>query len=308
MRQVIGGDGSDTTAAVAAWLCDRHQYCMANLILIGEPEDPRSVWLTDWESPLVYSAWGTFCPDTVKRGAVNSKIGLEVATLTIDWSPKNPGPITQNLDTANPYQLAQYGLYDNLPVRVWTVYMPTPGDANTFGASALFGGRVSNITTERGTIHLEVTSFLDVVNIDFPTNVIELTNTVAAYKGATPPAGLSVVPQFNILAGSDQTKIIAQCTSPTLNQVFADNIFRAGFVVFNRGFGMTLGGFWSGVYANLRSSSGGVDVNEIVLYTPLPWPPTPGLDTCYVSAAFPVNQSDVSYLGFPYVPSPSSAV
>ncbi len=308
MRQVIGGDGSDTTAIVKAYLCDHHEYIMANLILIGEPEDPRSIWLTDWDTPLVYSIWGTFCPDVIRRGAVSSKIGLEVATLSLDWSPINPGPISQNIDTANPYQLARLGLYDNLNVRVWTVYMPTPGDANTFGASELFGGRISGVSIEDGNIHFEVTSFLDVVNIDVPTNVIELTNTLAAYKGATPPAGLSVVPQFEILAGSTESRILCRETSPNVNQIFADNALRYGFMVFNRGASMTMGGVWSGVYINRRTTSGSGDINEIILYTPLPWPPTPSVDTCYVSAAFPVNQADGDYFGFPFVPSPASAI
>ncbi len=308
MRKVTGGDGSDTTAAVKTYLCDHHQYIMANLILIGDPEDPRSVWLTDWESPLVYSIWGTFCPDVIRRGQVSSKIGFEVATLTLDWSPKNPGPVTVNIDTANPYQLAQIGMYDNLPVRVWSVYMPTPGDANTFGASELFGGRISNVTVERGTIHFEVTSFLDVVNLNVPTNVIELTNTLAAYKGATPPPGLSAIPQFQLFTGSTQTRILAREVTPNANQIFADNILRAGFMVFNRGAGQTLGGVWAGIYANRSTVVSGGAVNEIILYTPLPWPPVPAVDTCYVSAAFPVNQADGDYRGFPYVPSPTAAV
>ena len=314
MRRVIGGDGSDTTLAVAAYLCDRHSYIMANLVLIGEPEDPRSIWLTDWESPLSYPIWGTFCPDVIKRGTVSSKIGFEVSSLSLEWSPKNPGPVTQNIETANPYQLAQAGIYDNWPVRVWTVYMPTPGDANTFGASELFGGRVSNVSVQRGKITFDVTSFLDVVNIEVPTNVIELSNTAAGYAGATPPPSFPSIPQFDILIRSTQQTIVCQQTSPfgsfsdPLN-VPADNSLRAGFLVFNRTPTATLGGVWAGIYINRSTVDDlGNPATEIVLYQPLPWPPTPGLDTCYVSAAFPINQSQGRYLGFPYVPAPSAAI
>lgn len=314
MRTVIGGDGSDTTTLVADWLCDRHNYSLAMLVLIGEPEDPRSVWLTDWDAPLAYPIWGTFCPDVIRRGTVESKIGLEVSTLSLDWSPRNPGPITENADTANPYQKARIGLYDNQPVRVWTTFMPTPGDANTFGAMALFGGRVSNVTVEAGLIHFEVRSFLDVVNLDVPTNVIEFTNTLAAYKGATPPPGFSIVPQFDVVAGSDQSRLLLRQTTPfgspsdPLN-VVPDNRLRAGFIVFNRIDGATLGGVWGGIYINRRTvDSLGVGINEVILYQPLPWPPTAGVDTCYASAAFPVAQSEGSYKGFPYVPNPSTAV
>lgn len=314
MRQVIGGDGSDTTTLVADWLCDRHNYSLAMLVLIGDPEDPRSVWLTDWDTPLLYPIWGKFCPDIIRRGTVESKIGFEVSTLSLEWSPKNPGPITENADTANPYQKAQIGLYDNLPVRVWTCFMPTPGDANTFGAMALFGGRVSTVDVEDGLIVFEVTSFLDVVNQEVPTNVIEFTNTLAAYKGATPPPGFPSVPQFSVVIGSDSQRLLLRQTTPfgsvsdPLN-VVPDNRLRAGFLVFNRGTDQTLGGVWSGIYINRRTVDDlGVGINEVILYTPLPWPPTPGVDTCYASAAFPVSQSEGSYRGFPYVPSPSTAI
>src|SRR5258707_6259105 len=49
---------------------------------------------------------------------------------------------------SSPYQLSQMGFWDNWPVRVWTAYMPTKGDANTYGASELFGGRVARNSSE----------------------------------------------------------------------------------------------------------------------------------------------------------------
>jgi hypothetical protein len=45
-----------------------------------------------------------------------------------------------------------------------------------------------------------------------------------------------------------------------------------------------------------------------VLFSPLPWAPTPNADTFYVSRAFPLNKDDGQYVGFPYVPSPESAI
>jgi hypothetical protein len=303
MKQVIDGNGQDSTAAVAAWLATNNELWIRNLYLFGDPDDPQALWLTDHESPLLWSLWGTFLPAVIKRGTVNSSIGLDMDKLDIDWSP----PVASFIKTtqlASPYQLARLGFYDNWPVRVWTVYMPTPGDADTFGCSELFGGRISNIQVERGKIEFSVTSFLDVVNQNVPTNVVELTNTLAAYRGATPPAGLSQVPRFTVKAGSTTTKIIGNCTSPTPGQVFTDNAMQFGFLVFNRGDGQTLGGFWSGIASN----SGAAGLNTFILFSPLPWPPTPDVDTFYVSAAFPINKDDGQYFGFPFVPSPETGV
>ena len=190
MRNAIDGYGNDSTARLAQYLRTRNQVRFANLILIGVPENPNSIRLTDWESPLFYPPWGTFQNAVVSRSTVQSKIGFDVSPLTISWTPRNQ-PWSANVNTANPYQLAQAGYYDNWPVRVWTVYMPTPGDCMTFGATALFGGYIGDSTTARGKIGPTVRSFLAVTGQQVPNNVIEILNTAAAYKGATPPKGFA---------------------------------------------------------------------------------------------------------------------
>jgi Uncharacterized conserved protein (DUF2163) len=307
MRKVTGGNGTDTTAAVAAWLAGGNELRLANLYLIGELEDPNALWLTDWEAPLLWSAWGTFQPAVISRGTVTSKIGLEVSSLDLTWSPKVV-PFSQSVSTASPYQLAQIGYYDNRRVRIWTVYMPTPGDANTYGASELFGGRIADSTVERGAIKFVVNSFLDVVNQYVPTNVIELTNTLAAYTAATPPKGFSQIPQFNVITGDSPTQVVGDCTFPSQHHIFGTNDFQHGYLVFNSAPGATLGGMWAAVQQNIKITIRHVDYNQFILYTPLPWAPTPGLDTFYVSRAAPIDQQDGSYYGFPYVPDPSLAV
>ena len=83
-----------------------------------------------------------------------------------------------------------------------------------------------------------------------------------------------------------------------------------GYLVFNRGAGMTLGGQWSGIQNNKKVTVGGTDYNELLIYKSMPWAPTPGTDTFYISAKAPVNAGDVGgpYYGFPYVPSPEAGL
>ena len=69
MRRSIGGDGSDTTAKVSAWLAAGGQLRLANLYLLGEPEDPMALWFTDWESPLCWPVWTS---QKVAAGAANA--------------------------------------------------------------------------------------------------------------------------------------------------------------------------------------------------------------------------------------------
>jgi hypothetical protein len=296
VRSVLSGTFTDTTAAVKAYLLAGNTFRLANLYLIGPFEDPQSLWLTDWESPLLWPPWGSpfsspagqFQPAVITRGPVKSAIGLQVDPLTITWSPLT-APFTQSIDTASPYQRAQLGYYDNAFFRSWSVYMPTAGDCMTYGASQLFGGRIADTVIERVKIPFTVNSFLDVVNEKIPTNVIEMTNGLAGFKGATPPAGLSQVPQFNVITGSTPTSIIGDATSPNAHQIFATNALRGGFLVFNGGAGATLTRFYSAIAENQQFTVGLTHYNQIVLYTPLPWAPTPGTDTFYVSRAFPVS-------------------
>jgi hypothetical protein len=333
MKTCIAGNGSDSTALVLAWLAANNELRVKNLYLIGRPDDPMALWLTDYESPLSWPCWSNekrnpngfpsaFDPAVIKRGTVTSKIGLEVQTLDLTWTPKNRS-FTQNISTASPYQLAQLGYYDNWEVRVWTVYMPTPGDANTFGCSELFGGRIAPTAIARGQIQWTVNSFLDVVNQYVPTNVIELLNTGAAYTGATPPAGYSRIPQFDAVTGSSVSSIVGDETFPTAHAILDDNLVRGGYLVFHNiqpdptavppVLGSTLGGMWSPILQNTGVWSGGspgsgTEYNQFLLSVPLPFPPTPGRDSFYVSGAAPINMSDGSFLGFPFVPAATAGL
>jgi hypothetical protein len=138
--------------------------------------------------------------------------------------------------------------------------------------------------------------------------VIELLNTAAAYAGATPPAGFSVIPQCNVVTGNSPTQVNCDCTNIGPHHIFGTNVLQHGFLVFNAGAGSTLAGVWSAIQQNIVVNIGGTNYNQITLYSPLPWAPTPGVDTCYLSAASPINAADGSYVGFPYVPSPESGI
>jgi hypothetical protein len=53
MRKVLSGSGIDTTATVASYLASTPMLFMANLFLIGDPEDPVAIRLTDWDTHSV---------------------------------------------------------------------------------------------------------------------------------------------------------------------------------------------------------------------------------------------------------------
>jgi len=132
MRQVISGTGQDTTAATAAFLRTARQLFICRLYLIGEVEDPHALWLTDWDTPILWSWFGVFLPTSVMVGDVTAQVGFDAQKTTITWMPK-PQAYGQALNAATFRQLAGSGKYDNAKVRLWKCYMPTPGDADTYG-------------------------------------------------------------------------------------------------------------------------------------------------------------------------------
>lgn len=315
MRQVINGYGSDTTAATFAYLTGGNQFQLAHLYLIGDPDNPLSSWLTDWESPLWWPVWGNkaWQPAAISRGSVTSKIGLDSPSLDITYSPQQVS-YGASIPTASVWQLAQKGYYDNWPVRVWSAYILPGGDLMTMGCSTLFGGVVGKTSTSRKSVVFTIDSFLYVTGQQVPTNVIELLSTTAGYSGARPPAGFNVIPQFNVLRGDSNTVVEGDCTTASigLHYQFGDNVFQHGYIFFNDGPGATLAGVWSAIQQNKGNVVAGVNANQFILYTPLLFPPTPFVagsgDSFFVSATAPINMADGEYQGFPYVPNPTLAI
>jgi hypothetical protein len=313
MRKVTGLNGADNSAAALAWLLTQRQIERAHLYLIGEPGHPRSIWLTDYDRPLTWGP-GTFGVDNVSRSGVSTKIGLDVVSLEVTWSPSNH-VFTQSLATTSPYQLAQMGYYDNWPVHIWRLVMPTPGDVSTYGAYEVFGGRVAACRIDPLKIVFSVNSWTEVLQMKVPANVIDNANVLGSYTGAHPPAGFATIPTFNVIQGSTNNVLILDCINFP-NTIFNTNIFQRGWLLFDFPSAAhpneTLGGIWSVVGANSNYVNGaGHHYNQVQIYTPLPFPPTPGSDTCFISAPFPIDQAEgtIGYdnYPFPYVPAPESA-
>jgi hypothetical protein len=310
MKQCLDGNGNDSTAAVATYLLNNPTPLIKTLYLIGNPEDPYALWLTDWESDLEWSLYGTFIHAAVTRGSVTTKIGLESTSLDISYSPALPRTFGSTTATMNPMQLAQLGFYDNWPVYVWNVYLPMAdgviqGDANTLGCSQLFAGIVGSTSVDRTGIKFSVDSLLYVLDQQVPGNVIEMTNVQASFLGTQPAPGQDVVATFEVVAPSSPTQFAAQCLGPDAGHAYSDNTFQGGYVIFTSGVNE---GFWSGIGASGQDNIGGTIYNTFTLFSPLQAAPAPG-DQFYVSTAFPIDQSETTdFYGFPFVPDPTQAI
>jgi hypothetical protein len=257
----------------------------------------------------VVDGYGKFNPANIERGRVTSSIGLDVDDLDFTWRPQF-APMGNSVSTFNKYQLAYAGFYDNKDFMLWNTLMPTPGDANTFGACEKFGGRITRVEIERNEIRFKVTSKLDVVKQVLPRNVIASAGTLAGYAGATPVVAdsESTIAQFTVVSPSTGSNILANCTGPTPGKIYGTDKFAGGFIKFNKG--SSLADFWSPIGTNQNfNAGGGIHRNQFKLYGSFPAPPVPG-DTFYASAKPPVNLQEASTLfgfaDFPYVVAPEA--
>lgn len=309
MRICIGADQTDTTAAVQAYLQGTDHPLIRHLYLIGDPSGPNFL-MTDHEAPIVYPPWGTFSPSVIKKGAIATKTGLEVQKVTLTWTPGNLSTGV-TVTTASKLLLGYTHYFDNWPVRIWKCFLPSPGGLTQLSGCPLFGGRIGQCTVGRNQIEFSVASFLDVVTQKLPANVIESTATLASYTGATVPSGDANTPTFTVFDGSTTTKIYADCIQPTANRIYGTNVFVAGYIVFLQSAGSTLQGYWSAIGSNEEYTDGHANNhNQFDIYNALPWAPTPGVDTFYVSTAAPINIADYpanAFPGFPFVPQPTTA-
>lgn len=312
MRTFTDGNGNDSTAAALAYIQAQRELRLVDLYLIGEQEDPNAVFVADWESPLAWPIWGTFQTSVISRGKVTSQVGLKVDTLDVTWSPRLTAFGT-SISTANFYQKARAGYYDNMKFRLWRGLMPTPGDLMTYGACEWFGGRVAQTITQRSRIKFTINSFLDVVNQKVPPNVIELGNALAGWVGNVPVLadGETSLPTFTVVAPSTPNIILGDCIQPTAHKIYGTDKFIHGFIVFDKS--SSLAGFWSPVATNIKYNAGGsVHYNQFQIYAALPWAPTPG-DVFYASTQWPVDLASAQamaaeYFGFPFVPDPTMGI
>jgi hypothetical protein len=309
MRQCIDGNGNDSTAAVRAWLASNRQLFCADLFQFqtfvqGESWSHNDL-LTTFDRPLTWSHVGTFVPACLKRGTVESKVGLDVATLEIEWNLRDTDGFVYESFSGEWISLLRsfnLGLWDNGRASLYRAVMPVPGDCNTLGAMTLFSGRMAEITTMRTGVKIKINALTEVFDTQVPTNLIEPNNVQAQYGLGQPPAGLGGAPVFTVANGSTPTMLLGACISPNAGQIFGADTFDFGYVQFNSG--TSLGR----IYRSVWVSGTAYGKNMFRLYEPLPWMPAVGEQfTAYVPYARNSNAGTGTFQGFPYVPPPETA-
>lgn len=332
MRVVTNPAGVDTTAIVQGMLLQNNALWIADLFQISTPLYQRGVsynpannfFVTPFDGQLRYddpAVPGTprvFLPSAVKRGQIITAVGLEAQTMKLSWAPRRDltynlvTPVSSGIKTL--YQHAADGAFDNGCIRMWKVFMPTPGDCVTLGACPYFMGRISEVDIEDDWLTLEAKHYTDILDQEIPRYLVGPANRVqqlGIYGGNG--AGFNNTTGEQLSTSFDGTNFTIQ-PGTTVKQL---NVLGPSGHLYPPGFFESMYVFLGSGYPTIAStvtfSDNDGHVNRCILARPLDGVVATGTGIVFYQA-LPADQqssglSGVAQMpGFPFVPRPEDQI
>jgi uncharacterized phage protein (TIGR02218 family) len=231
----------------------------------------------------------------MKLGKITSKLGVEVSTLELSLYPRP----TDLINGISFYQAVQLGYIDGAVIQLEQAFLPMWGNA-TAGTLIQFGGRISQVSGDRGEVRVTAKSYAELLNMAIPRNFYQpgclhtlFDSGCSITKGSFAVAG-------NVSAGATTSNFT--CTGDASTK--PDGYFDRGTVTFNSG-------ALNGISRTIKSQVGAA----ITLILPLPSVPAtnvtfsafPGCDK-KLSTCIAKFNNQPNFRGFPFVPIPETAV
>ena len=279
------------SAALVALLAGSEQFIMADLY----------TFTLAGGSVLRYSAAPTALTANGQTFALGPKfersrtklvIGVQVDELEVKVYPE-PTDMIGDLPFL---EAAWQGQLDGALLQLDRAFMPVYGDT-TAGTVVLFAGRVSDIDCSRTSIEIKCRSHLELLNIQMPRRLWQAscTHIFGGPMCQFNRAGLAVT--FPAGAGSTQSRITdaPSSTTPFLLGTIT------GITGANTGYSRTIAGFVSG---------GAVTTKLAFLFPVAPgdqFQLLPGCDRT-IATCMNVFNNAANFGGFPYIPTPETAV
>ena len=227
-----------------------------------------------------------------ERSRTKLVIGVQVDELEVKVYPE-PTDMIGDLPFL---EAAWQGQLDGALLQLDRAFMPVYGDT-TAGTVVLFAGRVSDIDCSRTGIEIKCRSHLELLNIQMPRRLWQAscTHIFGGPMCQFNRAGLAVT--FAAGAGSTQTRITdaPSSTTPFLLGTIT------GITGANSGYSRTIAGFVSG---------GAVTAKLAFLFPVAPgdqFQLLPGCDRTIATCTNVFNNA-ANFGGFPYIPTPETAV
>lgn len=224
------------------------------------------------------------------------KIGVDVDTLTFDVLPQPSDQVNGQSFLAACVQ----GIFDGAELTLERAFMATYGDTSV-GTVILFAGRVAEIDIGRGIANFQVASHLELLNIQLPRNLWQpgCVNSLGDTSCGVNLASFAV--SGSAAAGSSTHIVNASLAQPS-------GYFDQGKISFTTGANI---GLWRSVKSWDQGAPG-----AIALLAPFPRAPQagdafaiyPGCDKTLGANGCAKFANTARFRGFPYVPSPDTAV
>jgi uncharacterized phage protein (TIGR02218 family) len=228
-----------------------------------------------------------------ERSKTNTVIGTQVDELDIKIYPET----TDLIGTTPWLQAAWQGQLDGALLQLERAFMPTYGNTSP-GTVILFAGRISDIDCSRTGIDMKCRSHLELLNIQMPRRLWQTSCTHVFGDAMCQFDRASLQASFACGAGSTETKIVSS-VNPSPQGLYAQGTITG------------LSGANAGYTRTVADMSNGTVMVKLAFLSP---PATgdgfqllPGCDRTIATCTSVFNNA-IHFGGFPYVPTPETAV
>jgi uncharacterized phage protein (TIGR02218 family) len=288
----IGSLMKQASSALVALLLNSDQFIMADLYtitLVGGPILRYSA------APTALSATGyTFAlGPRFERSKFKVVIGTQVDELQVQIYPE-PTDLVGGISFL---RAAWQGQFDGALLQLERAFMPTYGDTSP-GTIVLFSGRISDIECTRSSVDIKSRSHLELLNIQMPRRLWQSSCTHLFGDAMCQFDRSSMQATFSAGPGSSQVQI-ASALSPTPSNLYVQGTL-TGITGANAGSSRTvaeMGGGW--VHVKLAFASPVLAGDQFQLL--------PGCDRTFATCTNLFNNA-AHFGGFPYIPTPETAV
>lgn len=278
--------------ALIALLNSSEQFVMADLYtftLVGGDVLRYSAALT----AIVANGFTFALGPKFERSKTKTVIGTQVDELDIKVYPE-----TTDLIGDTPWlQAAWQGQLDGALLQLERAFMPTYADTSP-GTVVLFAGRISDLDCSRTGIDMKCRSHLELLNIQMPRRLWQSSCTHVFGDAMCQFDRASLAASFACLPGSVETQILSNINSTPAGLYVQGTII--GLTGANAGDSRTIA----------QMANGAVTVKLAFLSPPAAgdqFQLLPGCDRTLPTCTNVFNNA-VHFGGFPYVPTPESAV
>lgn len=228
-----------------------------------------------------------------ERSKTKIVIGTQVDELEVKVYPE----ATDLIGAAPFLEAAWQGLLDGALLQLERAFMPTYGDTSP-GTVVLFAGRISDIDCSRTGVDIKCRSHLELLNIQMPRRLWQSSCTHVFGDAMCQFNRSSLQATFAAGSGSTQAQIAATLSPSPANLYIQGTII--GLTGANAGSSRTVAnmdGSW--VYVKLAFPSPVVSGDQFQL--------VPGCDRTIATCTNVFNNA-THFGGFPYIPTPETAV